>query len=1022
MLTISPEPRSSGSPHIGANPYIVNNLVGGTDAFIGRTDILRSVFHLLTTPNESILVLNGQRRSGKTSILKELAVRLPEAGYYRPISFDLQDKAGLPLNRILVDLANQLSQELDLPQHDRDNDIQVVFRDEFLPRILAHLPSDMVLVFLLDEFQRWGEAGSEKASLGTALFLYLRDLIVLSPPRIKFIFTVGRNPEDFSRLSQSVFNGVRVQHIGLFSFEETETLIHLAEQNQTLQWSDEAVQAIYNLTNGHPYFTQQICWEVWEQAYQNPPPGTPLIQGVDVEDVLASALRNASNALEWIWDGLGSAEQLVAAAIAQVNIVAPTIVSRASLDAKLKQVGVWVIISELQNAPSILQKWDIIETVDREGQSGYKFQVEMFRRWLVKYKPINKLRQDIDRIQPMAERLFHESQQHYDQKEFEQAVPKLRQVLGFNPNHVQATMLLVEILLAQDEISSAQELLENLYEYQPDLARPRLIQTLLQTVNQTFEEDQKLGIYERILKIAPDHPEALAARAHIWERRGDAAASMGNLEAALEAYQQANRVPSSASSDQALSLEEKRQRIKQQLAHQQFSTRLEQVRTLENRGQYQEALALARQLSQEFPDQREHLPNLENLERRSRLDTLYQQGLLALQDGDRLKAQDNLRQVVSMDPNYQDATRYLHLLATGVDMTYLHYQLEQQQWAIQRAEARAWTQGRQVRHTRRKQRQQERTLFMATFGSVSLVLVILCMVLLSVPVAFQAFIWANSPSSAAFTGTINDGSLEQSLPSLPVAQATNDQRATAFAIAAAVDRPTATFTSLPTEAPTATPMPTDTPTPTPAQIATAALSTNLSITDNSPLPTPTPEPTNTDTPAPTDTATTIVLMTATPTPTKPTVAGGAGVFGTQLSPKLLSLLTYEFKAPQIPVKPGNEVTVQLEWEVLERMDEDYHASVQLLTQIDGPWLPSFGQSDLPLESGGQPTSQWTIGQKIKIDCQIELRHDARSGIYRVAVVVYNPAEPTQTRMRVVPGETTGRMGDDILILQETTVE
>ena len=399
------------------------------------------------------------------------------------------------------------------------------------------------------------------------------------------------------------------------------------------------------------------------------------------------------------------------------------------------------------------------------------------------------------------------------------------------------------------------------------------------------------------------------------------------------------------------------------------------------------------------------------------MDILYQQGLLALQDGNRLKAQDNLRQVVSIDPNYQDATRYLHLLATGVDMTYLHYQLEQQQWAIQRAEAQAWAQGRQVRHTRRQQRQQERTLFMAIFGSVSLILVILCIVLLSIsiPVAFQAFIWANSPASASFTGTINDGSLEQSQPTLPVAQATSDHRATAFAIAAAVDRPTATFTSSPTGVPTATPKPTDTPRPTPTQTAIAAPSTNLSTTNNSPLPTPTPVPTNTDTPVPTETA--IALPTATPMPTQPTTAvGKAGVFGTQLS-----VLTYEFKAPQIPVKPGDLVTISLEWEVLERMDADYDASVQLLTQIDGPWLPSFGQVDLLLESGGQPTSQWAIGQKVKINYPINLSRGARPGIYRVAVVVYNSAEPTQ-RMPVVPGEATGRLGDDILILQETKVE
>jgi len=54
------------------NPNIAGNSVGGTSSFIGRSDILREVRRVLMRPLGTALILYGQRRIGKTSILQEL--------------------------------------------------------------------------------------------------------------------------------------------------------------------------------------------------------------------------------------------------------------------------------------------------------------------------------------------------------------------------------------------------------------------------------------------------------------------------------------------------------------------------------------------------------------------------------------------------------------------------------------------------------------------------------------------------------------------------------------------------------------------------------------------------------------------------------------------------------------------------------------------------------------------------------------------------------------------------------------
>ncbi|RKZ92611.1 MAG: hypothetical protein DRR19_03735 [Candidatus Parabeggiatoa sp. nov. 1] len=94
------------------NPYVAGNPVGDSPAFIGRADVLRDVLRVLRHPEENAIVLYGQRRIGKTSVLQELEAKLPKEGGYHPIFFDLQDKAQWPLARVLQEFAQKISDKL----------------------------------------------------------------------------------------------------------------------------------------------------------------------------------------------------------------------------------------------------------------------------------------------------------------------------------------------------------------------------------------------------------------------------------------------------------------------------------------------------------------------------------------------------------------------------------------------------------------------------------------------------------------------------------------------------------------------------------------------------------------------------------------------------------------------------------------------------------------------------------------------------------------------------------------------
>jgi len=89
------------------NPYIAGAPVTETSMFFGREDVFDWIERSLTGRYiDHILVLHGQRRVGKTSVLKQLQHRLSER--YIPVFFDLQGRTHTTLDRFLWWLAREI--------------------------------------------------------------------------------------------------------------------------------------------------------------------------------------------------------------------------------------------------------------------------------------------------------------------------------------------------------------------------------------------------------------------------------------------------------------------------------------------------------------------------------------------------------------------------------------------------------------------------------------------------------------------------------------------------------------------------------------------------------------------------------------------------------------------------------------------------------------------------------------------------------------------------------------------------
>jgi tetratricopeptide (TPR) repeat protein len=489
------------------NPYITGNPVGKSTTFIGRTDILQAVSRVLRHSQDNAIVLYGQRRMGKTSVLQALEVNLLKENCYYPVAFNLIDKAQESLEQVLPGLALQISQALSIAPPHFEHDPKTTFH-QWLSQVLNQ-PSEQILVLLFDEFDVLDEPNNMRESF----FPYLRDLLAINPQRFKFVFTIGRKIEELNTIALSLFKGIPSQRVSLLDNQETTQLVRLSETNQTLSWSNEAIDKIWSWTHGHPHLTQRFCSSVWDDIYDQQHTQLPTATLTDVDTAFPKVLNASRSSLEWLWDALPPTERVIVSALAQAKSVVKT---EADLEALLRQSGVHVqiMIRDLQNALHLLQNWDLIELTTVEG---YCFRVELIRFWIAKFKPPAQTQEELDQINPAANSLYKTARQLYQDHHIKEAEDTLRLALQSNPDHLGANLLLADILVERKQFKEVIEILEKHHEYSP--ASHRLISALLALAQSNQSKKAQRKLYQRILKIVPNHAEAQKQLANMQQWR-----------------------------------------------------------------------------------------------------------------------------------------------------------------------------------------------------------------------------------------------------------------------------------------------------------------------------------------------------------------------------------------------------------------------------------------------------------------------------------------------------------------------
>jgi tetratricopeptide (TPR) repeat protein len=630
------------------NPYVAGAPLREEMGFFGRQDVLGWVAQELRNPATNALVLYGQRRIGKTTLLLQLQRTLPTAAFL-PVYFDLQDQATRPLGRVLADLADTAAERAGLKPPDSgafDHEGHF-FEHSFLPRFSRALGEHCRPVFLLDEFDvldRVAEVALPETAASKTLFRFLRS-VMRENLRVAFVFVVGRRAEDLDLNFSSTFKASLVKEIWALDRESAEALVRQSEVNGTLRFTHEAVTRTLGLTSCHPYLTQLVCQRVWERAYARNPIEVPLIDVPSVEAAISDALEVGDQALVWLWNGLSPAEKIYAAALAEVAGEGETI-SEDQIIRVLTAHATRLRTREVELAPHDLVDRRMLEDV---GGQKYRFAVELFRRWVRQHKPLRSVKDELDRVDPLAEWLFGAGQGFFHRRKWEEAIRHFRDALRENPRHFRARLHMGQALLELGQTGQAVEELERAYELDRDEARYALVRALMdqaQALEKAADYDGALAACKQALEVSPNEREAQDIQAVIWKRRGDAALEQGDLPTALAAYREAK------ATERITQVEALQRQNRLQVLYKRAESHL-----LEK--EWPQAIKDLEKIAKEAPDYLDAAIKLEEARKQQEISTLYSAAVGFQETGRWEDAIDSFSEIIRWVGIYMDVAHRL---------------------------------------------------------------------------------------------------------------------------------------------------------------------------------------------------------------------------------------------------------------------------------------------------------------------------------------------------------------------------
>ena len=365
------------------NPYVIGRPID-QQLFFGRESLFLTIQDHIQH-NSNIILLYGQRRIGKSSVIRNIPHGLNDLHEFVFVTFNLEHYSQKSLSEILADLAQEILHDLSLD----DENIKLpeiteleldsgIFSHQFLPQVYQLLENKN-LVLVVDEFDAL--INSSNPELLEQVYKYLSSL-TNSHKKLFLILLIEQRSVNNHRIIK-IFKDVPVQKIGLLDENSTKELI-IKPAKDILEYEEDAIKAIFDLSAGHPYFTQAICFTIFGRAREE---DKWTVSSEDVKLIINKAIELAEAGLTWFWDGFSILERVVFAAIAEAQEDSDNyvrLIKRFRPDTEDK-----LIIETNQ----LLRSNGFLDEIKDEVK------IEFVRLWIIQRHPLSEEIHELDKIE-----------------------------------------------------------------------------------------------------------------------------------------------------------------------------------------------------------------------------------------------------------------------------------------------------------------------------------------------------------------------------------------------------------------------------------------------------------------------------------------------------------------------------------------------------------------------------------------------------------------------------------------------
>lgn len=378
------------------NPYIAGKPISEPKMFFGREDIFSFIKDKFSRDTKDItIVLHGGRRTGKTSILYQIANgRLGQD--FVPVFIDMQEMAGVDAHDFFRSIAQKVSQihkaSVDAPGNDR------VELEELLKNLedksksayqsfnkyitaVASMLKDKHLIFLIDEYEIL-ERKVNDGDLSDEIFTYLRHLMQ-NINNLAFIFSGSQEFGHRKRKEWSLmFNMAQSKEVSFLSYENAIALITKPVKDY-VRYDNKSIERILRLTAAHPYFTQALCQQIIEELNEKQQ------NKVNIEQVQLACrdiVENAPFHLSFVWGELSNDEKILIAIMSEIIQDGMSYISPDDIMSKMPTYQLKYDLAAINKTLAQLMEEHLVE---KKPQSElYRFQMDLIREWIRVEHPI----------------------------------------------------------------------------------------------------------------------------------------------------------------------------------------------------------------------------------------------------------------------------------------------------------------------------------------------------------------------------------------------------------------------------------------------------------------------------------------------------------------------------------------------------------------------------------------------------------------------------------------------------------